>query len=65
MTRQQWGDAADRAAWTFVQGAISVAPVGPVADWTALRSALVVMAVGGGAALLSALKSMVKAKRTS
>lgn len=64
MTRQQWEDAAERAVWTFVQGAVAVAPVGPVADWTALRSALIAMAVGGGAALLSALKSMVKAKRT-
>lgn len=65
MTRDQWKDAAERAAWTFVQGAIAAAPVGPVADWTAARSALTVMAVAGGAAVLSLVKGMVSARRST
>lgn len=64
MTGEQWTDALERAGWTFVQGALAAAPVGPVADWTALRSAAVAMAVGGGAAVLSALKSAARARRT-
>ena len=65
MTREQWADAGERAAWTFVQGALAAAPVGPVNDWTALRSAAVVMGVAGGAAVLSLLKGMLAARRST
>lgn len=62
MTKDQWADLAERAAATFFQGAVAVAPVGPIADWPALRSALVTMSVAGGAAVLSAARSMLRAK---
>lgn len=62
MTRDQWEDAGRRAAWTFVQGALAAAPVGPVNDLGALRSAAVIMVVAGGAAVLSLAKGMLAAR---
>ena len=64
MTKQQWEELAERSAATFWQGAIAAAPVTVAADWGAVRAALIAMAVGGGAALLSAVKSTVRAKRS-
>lgn len=65
MTKEEWADAGQRAAWTFLQGALAAAPVGPVSDWSALRSAVVVMGVAGGAAVLSLLKGMVVSRRST
>lgn len=65
MTGQEWADAGRRAGWTFLQGALAAAPVGPVSDWSALRSAVVVMGVAGGAAVLSLLKGMVVSRRST
>lgn len=53
-----WRDASERAVWTFAQGALAAAPLGPVSDWSAVRSAGVTMAVAGGAAVLSLAKAM-------
>lgn len=65
MTKEEWADTGRRAAWTFLQGALAAAPVGPVNDWSALRSAAVVMGVAGGAAVLSLLKGMVVSRRST
>jgi hypothetical protein len=65
MTPDQWEDVAQRAIATFWQGAVAAAPVTVAADWGAIRSGLLAMAIGGGAALLSTVKGMVKAKRNN
>lgn len=62
MTRDQWADLAQRAVNTFMQGALAAAPVGPVADLSALRSVGVSMGIGGLAALLSAAQSALRAR---
>lgn len=65
MTHDQWTDLTERAGWTFLQGALAAAPVGPVSDWGALRSVAVTMAVAGGAAVLSLAKGMLKERTRS
>jgi hypothetical protein len=65
MTKEQWDDLGERALNTFVQGAVAAAPVGPLADWSAARGALAAMAVGGLGALLSAVQSMLRARRST
>jgi len=65
ITLDQWEDIAQRAVSTFWQGAVAAAPVTVAADWSAIQGALLAMAIGGGAALLSSVKGMVKAKRNS
>jgi hypothetical protein len=60
MNRRWIADAAERAGWTFVQGALAVVPVELLAtgDPTARNAAL----VGGIAAVLSLLKSVAATK---
>jgi hypothetical protein len=66
MTREQWEDLAERAARTFAQGAVASVPVsGTATDWESVRMALVAMAVGGGASLISMAQSMLRARRAS
>ena len=65
ITLDQWEDISQRAISTFWQGAVASAPVTVAADWSAIQAGLLAMAVGGAAALLSAVKGMVKAKRNS
>jgi len=65
MTKEQWEDIGQRAVATFWQGAVAAAPVTVAADWGAIRAALVAMAVGGGAALLSSVRNTIKVKRAS
>lgn len=65
MSADQWRDLVQRATSTFLQGALAAAPVGPVADISALRSVLLSMAVGGLAAVLSAAQSALRARRSS
>lgn len=65
ITLDQWEDISQRAISTFWQGAVASAPVTVAADWSAIQAGLLAMAVGGVAALLSAAKGMVKAKRNS
>ena len=65
MTREQWADIGERAAWTFVQGAAAAVPTGVVvADWSALRVAGTAAVIGGTAAVLSGLKGIVTGRRT-
>lgn len=63
MTREQILDAAERAGWTFVQGAMGAAPLTFVPDWAWLQQTGAVMLAAGLASVLSLAKSMVRARR--
>lgn len=65
LTHDQWEDIAERAIATFWQGAVAATPATVLADWSSIRMALTAMAVGGVAALLSALKNIRGAKRSA
>lgn len=63
MTREQIRDAAERAGWTFVQGALGAAPLTVVPDWAWVQQTGAAMLAGGVASVLSMVKSMVRARR--
>lgn len=65
MTSEQLQDTAQRAALTFFQGALAAAPVTAVTDWNAFQAAVVSMGIGGGAAVLSALTSWLRHRKTA
>ncbi len=52
MTKKQWLNLAERAAWTFLQAALGALIIVPGIDW----KAAIVGAVGAG---LSALKTLI------
>jgi len=60
MMDMNWKNIAERAAWTFVQGALSVVALEMLAsgDVNALKAA----AIGGVAALLSLVKTIAQEK---
>lgn len=65
MSRENFDDLVQRAALTFVQGAVSAsAAVTLATDWNTLRTALVAMGTAGGASVLSALTSWLRHRGT-
>lgn len=65
MTRENFEDLAQRAALTFVQGAVaSSGAVALATDWDTLKVALVAMGTAGGASVLSALTSWLRHRGT-
>lgn len=64
MSREQMEDILERAAATFWQGALAAAPLTVVTDWSGIKVAVTAMLIGGGAAVLSGIKGIVRAKRT-